>query len=94
MRALATWLSPADCVRMVAAALVAPSPGFALIYGISANSRAWWDLEPGRAVGYEPQDDAEDYAADVPPDAAEGMVADPGYLGGAFAVGPLHRPFE
>ena len=27
-----------------------------------ANTRAWWDLEPGRALGYEPQDDAEDFA--------------------------------
>ena len=33
-------------------------PNNAALYGISANTRAWWDLEPGRALGYEPQDDA------------------------------------
>ena len=51
-----------DAVRMFDAALTAPSPGFAVIYGISANTRAWWDLGPGRALGYDPQDDAEAFA--------------------------------
>jgi uronate dehydrogenase len=39
-RALSTWLSPDDCVRMVDAAVSAPAPGFAVIYGVSANTRA------------------------------------------------------
>ena len=60
-RNLATWLSPDDCVRMVEACLTATAPGFAVLYGISANTRAWWDLEPGRALGYHPQDDAEEF---------------------------------
>ena len=38
-RALSTWLSPDDCVRMVDAALTAPAPGFAVLYGISNNTR-------------------------------------------------------
>lgn len=90
VRALSTWLSPADCVRMVAAALTAPAPGFAVIYGISANTRAWWDLEPGRALGYHPEDDAEVFAADVearPQDEAEAA-----HVGGPFALDELHRP--
>ena len=61
-RNLSTWLSHDDCVRMVEAALTATAPGFAVLYGISANTRAWWDLEPGRALGYHPQDDAEEFA--------------------------------
>ena len=69
VRNLATWLSPDDCVRMVEAALTATAPGFAVLYGISANTRAWWDLEPGRALGYEPQDDAEDFLASIVPGA-------------------------
>ncbi len=43
-----------------------PSPGFAVLYGISANTRAWWDLEPGRQLGYEPLDDAEAFADRIP----------------------------
>ena len=66
-RHLATWLSHDDCVRMVEAALTAPAPGFAVLYGISHNTRAWWDLAPGRALGYDPQDNAEDWAAQIEP---------------------------
>lgn len=89
-RALATWLSPGDCVRMVEAALTAPAPGFALLYGISANTRAWWDLEPGRALGYHPQDDAEAWAdrlPDRPEDAFEAAM-----VGGPFAGPAFVRP--
>ncbi|MGI8577612.1 MAG: NAD-dependent epimerase/dehydratase family protein [Nocardioidaceae bacterium] len=61
-RGLATWLSYDDCERMVRAALTAPLQGYLPIYGISANSDGWWDLASGRAIGYEPQDDAHIYA--------------------------------
>jgi uronate dehydrogenase len=89
-RHLATWLSHEDCVRMVEASLTAASPGFAVLYGVSANSRGWWDLEPGRALGYEPQDDAEQYAADVV-DTAEDEDDDR-FVGGPFAGPAFHRP--
>jgi uronate dehydrogenase len=62
VRMLATWLSPADTVALVDAALRAPSPGYAVVWGVSANTRNWWDLSAARALGYEPQDDAEVYA--------------------------------
>ena len=64
-RNLSTWLSHDDAVRMVDACLTAPDPGFVVIYGISANTRAWWDLRPGRALGYDPQDDAERFAESI-----------------------------
>jgi uronate dehydrogenase len=76
---------------MVHAALTATAPGFAVLYGISANTRAWWDLAPGRALGYEPQDDAESFAARVPAapadDAAEGA-----HVGGAYVTESFFRP--
>ena len=68
MRNLSTWLSHDDAVRMFEAALTTPDPGFAVLYGISANTRAWWDLDAGRALGYQPQDDAERYVDQVTPD--------------------------
>lgn len=64
-RELATWLSEADGVRLVYAALTAPSPGHAVVWGISDNTRAWWDLATARALGYEPVDDAEAYADEI-----------------------------
>jgi uronate dehydrogenase len=89
-RGLSTWLSHDDAVRMVDAALTTPAPGYAVVYGISANSRAWWDLEPGRALGYHPEDDAEAYAADVP-DRPEDEV-EAGHVGGPFVTEKFYRP--
>ena len=89
-RNLATWLSPGDAVRMFLAALEAPSPGFAVLYGISANTRGWWDLEPGGRLGYEPQDDAEAYADRVPVGADD--EAEAAFVGGPFALPHFHRP--
>ena len=90
VRSLATWLSPGDCVRMVEAALTAPAPGFAVLYGISDNTRAWWDLEPGRRLGYEPLDDAEDFAAGTTPRVEDADEAR--FVGGPFAGAEFHRP--
>jgi len=92
-RQLATWLSPGDTVRMFHAALVAPSPGFAVVYGVSANTRGWWDLEPGRSLGYDPQDDAEAYAAEIEatPE-TDADRAEQSYVGGPFATGEFDRP--
>ena len=90
VRHLSTWLSPDDCVRMVEACLTTPAPGYAVLYGISANARAWWDLQPGRDLGYEPLDDAEEFADSVvpgPDDRAEGA-----HVGGPFAGEAFYRP--
>jgi uronate dehydrogenase len=64
-RMLATWLSPGDAVRLVHACLTAPGLDFAMIYGVSHNSRRWWDLAPSQLLGYQPQDDAEVFASEV-----------------------------
>lgn len=89
-RALSTWLSHDDCVRMVDAALTTPSPGFAVLYGISNNTRAWWDLEPGRRLGYEPLDDAEAYADRVA--VRDVDDAEAAHVGGPFAGAEVYRP--
>ena len=90
LRSLETWLSPDDCVRMVEAGLTATAPGFAVLYGISANTRAWWDLEPGRALGYQPQDDAEEFAASVEPGPDDEVAAR--HVGGEWAAPDFGRP--
>jgi uronate dehydrogenase len=64
-RTLATWLSPADLVRLVAACLTSDQYCYCVVYGISGNTRRWWDLGPGEAIGYHPQDNAETFAAEI-----------------------------
>jgi len=89
-RALSTWLSHDDAVRMVEACLRAPDPGFAVLYGVSANTRGWWDLEPGRALGYHPEDDAERFAHLVEP--APGDEAEAAHVGGPHTTDAYLRP--
>ena len=82
-RALGTWLSFDDCGRLVEAALSVASPGFRQIWGVSANTRRWWSLAEGEAIGYHPVDDAEVYADEVPD------TGDYDVVGGPFTVTPL-----
>jgi uronate dehydrogenase len=80
VRALATWLSPDDCARLVDACLRAPDLTYALVWGASKNTRRVLSLDAGRAVGYEPQDDAERYVDEVEPGSDSSDV----FLGGGF----------
>jgi len=83
-RALSTWLSPDDCARLVDACLRSPALQYAVLWGISANTRRAWSLTEAQALGYRPQDDAEAYAdllADAPPYPAAGSGA---FVGGGF----------
>lgn len=95
-RELSTWLSPADAARLLAASLTGPVRGHVIVYGTSANTRAWWDLSSARALGYEPEDDAERFADDVPPERAvrpprTGVAPPPApeRVGGPFTSMPL-----
>jgi uronate dehydrogenase len=67
-RELSTWLSPDDAARLMDASLRGPVRGHVIAYGISANTRAWWDLSTARELGYEPGDDAEAYLEKIPPE--------------------------
>ncbi|MBW8765873.1 MAG: NAD(P)-dependent oxidoreductase, partial [Geodermatophilales bacterium] len=91
VRQLATWLSPADTVSLVDAALRAPSPGFSVVWGVSANTRNWWDLSAARALGYEPADDAEVYAEALIEAYGEPDLTDPVHarVGGEYTLPDL-----
>jgi uronate dehydrogenase len=94
VRELSTWISPADGVRLIAAALTAPDVTFSVVYGISANTRAWWDLAPARALGYLSVDDAEDYADRIPGAEDDPDRSDPEWarVGGGFAGRAFDEP--
>jgi uronate dehydrogenase len=88
-RMLSTWLSPDDAGRLFEACLTAPSPGYRVIFGVSANTRGGWvSLAEARALGYEPRDDAEQFAAEVIAAHGELDPDDPvaRYLGGEFTL--------
>jgi uronate dehydrogenase len=80
-RSLGTWLSADDAARLVDACLRSSALNYAIVWGISANTRRAWSLDAGRALGYEPHDDAEDHLADIPD--ADPHPSD-AFVGGGF----------
>ena len=95
VRMLSTWLSPNDTGRLFEACLTADRPGFRVIFGVSANTRGGWvSLAEARALGYQPQDDAEAYAAEIIAEYGEPDPADPvlRYLGGEFTLPDAQVP--
>ncbi len=94
-RSLSTWLSPDDAGRLFEACLAVDKPGFRVAYGVSANTRGGWvSLAEARALGYEPRDDAERFAAEVIAAHGEPDPADPtlARLGGELCLPDFDAP--
>jgi uronate dehydrogenase len=88
VRSLSTWLSPADCARLVDACLRSAELTYALVWGVSANTRRTWSLDSAYALGYLPVDDAELYAATLAspdPDPSDGLVGG-GFTSAGFGI--------
>lgn len=90
-RHLSTWLSPRDAAQLFEKAVTAPDVGYLIVAGISGNARRWMSPDGWDLLGYDPQDDAETYAAELesihgdPADLTEqrqgGVFVDPAYTG-------------
>ncbi|MEO1563744.1 MAG: NAD(P)-dependent oxidoreductase [Pseudomonadota bacterium] len=87
-RALGTWLSYDDMVRLVVSAIQTQVTGFSVIYGVSDNDRAPVNNDKARHLGYAPKDNAEQFAKEILEGAPKGDPKDPAqfYVGGPFAV--------
>jgi len=58
-RMRAVWFSQRDCAELIAACLEAKDVSWAIVYGISANPGAFWDMSSAKELlGFEPQDSA------------------------------------
>jgi uronate dehydrogenase len=65
VRNLSTWLSPRDMAQLAWRAIETPLT-WGIFYAISANTRRYWDIGPTQEqLGYESEDDAERYAAQI-----------------------------
>ena len=64
-RQLSTWMGTDDLVQLVMRSIEAEDVGYAAVWGISANTRAYYDLSEGNAIGYAPTQNAEDWAAEI-----------------------------
>jgi uronate dehydrogenase len=94
-RMLATWLSYDDLERLVVASLTTPVVGCSVVYGMSDNTRTWWDNTPAQHLGFRPRDSSEPFRAALEAREPVVDVADPAarHQGGAFVtLGPYATP--
>ena len=64
-RRLSIGLHPEDFMQLCAIGLEHPDIHNQVVYGTSANSRAWWDNSAAFALGYRPVHNGEDFAAEA-----------------------------
>jgi uronate dehydrogenase len=84
-RHLSTWLGYDDLLQLIDRSINVADIGFQVVWGVSANTRSYWDNAGAAPLGYAPTQNAEDYAADIlakpNPISATGQR----YQGGSFA---------
>ncbi len=64
-RRLSIWVSPRDIAQLVTIGIEHPDIRFEIVYGISGNTRAWYDNSNAIRLGYMPKDNSEAYAPAV-----------------------------
>ncbi len=86
-RALGSWLSYDDLVQLVTRAIDTPVTGFSIVYGVSNNDRTPVDNSKARFLGYQPKDNAEQFADEVLADEPLMDPHNPSHMchGGPFA---------
>ena len=64
-RGLSTWLSYPDLARMMIRCILAERAGHAVIWGASANPASFWAQDHRDRIGWQPEDSAETYRAEI-----------------------------
>ena len=85
-RRLSIWISPRDIAQLVTIGIEHPEIRFEIVYGISANTRAWYDNSNAIRLGYKPLDNSEAYAPEVLARERPGDPTAELYQGGVFCV--------
>ena len=85
-RRLSIWCSPRDLAQLVGIGIEHPDVRFEIVYGVSGNTRSWYDNANAARLGYRPQDDSEANAEEVLAAHTPGDPRAETYQGGAFVV--------
>ena len=65
VRHLSTWLGHDDLVQLMMRCIEAPDVGYLVVWGVSNNTRSYWDQTGAERLGYRPVQNAEDYAEEI-----------------------------
>jgi uronate dehydrogenase len=64
-RQLSTWLGTGDLVDLMMRCIEVPGVGYMAVWGVSNNTRSYYDNAGAEKLGYTPRQNAEDYAAEI-----------------------------
>jgi len=84
-RHLSTWLGFEDLLHLIEQSINVPDLGYQVVWGVSNNTRSYWDNSGAARLGYRPGQNAEDYAADILAQANPLDATAQRYQGGSFA---------
>ncbi|MDG2403571.1 MAG: NAD(P)-dependent oxidoreductase [Paracoccaceae bacterium] len=92
-RMLSSWLSHNDLVLLIQRIFMVQRLGCPIIYGVSDNDASWWDNNEIAYLGWQPNDNAENFRAQIdremnPPPAQDVNSL---YQGGAFCGDGIHE---
>ena len=83
-RRLAIWLSPRDLAQLVKIGIEHSDIRFEIVYGVSGNSRSWYNNANAFRLGYRPEDDSEVYVAEILAAEKQGDARAESFQGGSF----------
>ncbi|MEQ8334058.1 NAD(P)-dependent oxidoreductase [Nisaea sp.] len=64
-RTLGSWVSIRDLTQLCRIGLDTPDLHHEIVFGMSDNSRTWWDNKTARRLGYTPEDSSDVWATEV-----------------------------
>jgi uronate dehydrogenase len=97
-RHLSTWLGYEDLVQLIMRCITVPEIGYLVVWGVSNNTRSYWDNRGADRLGYRPVQNAEDFAEAIlkRPNPLDPVARE--YQGGSFAsmdyTSPEQRPAQ
>ena len=64
-RHLSTWFGYEDLTSFMMCCIEASEVGYLAVWGVSNNTRSYWDNSAAERIGYRPVQNAEDYAGEI-----------------------------
>lgn len=85
-RHLSTWLGHEDTVELIMRCIDTPDVGYVALWGVSANARSYWTPNASERLGYQPQQNSQDYAPVILPQKNPLNAVEQQFQGGSFVT--------
>jgi uronate dehydrogenase len=64
-RHLSTWFGDEDLMQLMMQCITVPDVGYMAVWGVSNNTRSYWDNAGAEKLGYQPKQNSEQFATEV-----------------------------